>query len=120
MNTSLNFINIYKMRNEFGISEKSYSILYNSFKNYQEIKQANIFGSRALGNYKKGSDIDLVLYGQDIKEQIVNELRTYLNQDTIIPYKIDLLIFDQIENQQLIDHINKCSKIFYRKQVHSN
>ncbi|MEW5845474.1 MAG: nucleotidyltransferase domain-containing protein [Bacteroidota bacterium] len=50
----------------FGISEKSYLLIIDVLKSYPEVEAAIIFGSRAKGNYKNGSDIDLALIGESL------------------------------------------------------
>lgn len=45
----------------FGITEKSYQLLLDAFVKYQEVEEVILFGSRAKGTYKKGSDIDLAI-----------------------------------------------------------
>jgi predicted nucleotidyltransferase len=44
--------------------------------------------------------------------KIENEL-----DDLLLPYKIDLSIFENISNPDLIDHINRVGIIFYEKNI---
>lgn len=37
---------------------------------FNEIEEAVVFGSRAMGNYKKGSDIDIVIIGELVTSKI--------------------------------------------------
>jgi len=41
-------------------------MILQELKRRKEIQKAAIFGSRAMGNYKNGSDVDLVIYGPDV------------------------------------------------------
>lgn len=56
------------MNNNFGISDFSFNCICDTLKKYEDIERALIFGSRAKGNYKKGSDIDLAIYGTELKK----------------------------------------------------
>lgn len=70
-----------------------------------QIEKAAIFGSRATGNYKEYSDIDIVLYG-DINQSSVNNLLT-LFEDSSLPYKVDIIAYNLINNEKLKLHIDK-------------
>lgn len=81
---------------------------------FPEIDRAVIYGSRAKGNYKAGSDIDLALMGDLLTESRLLQLETRLD-DLLLPYKFDLCRFNALSNQQLIDHIGRVGKVFYVK-----
>lgn len=50
--------------NNFGIESESYQRIVKALSQFREIDEVIVFGSRAMGNYKKGSDIDLALLGK--------------------------------------------------------
>jgi predicted nucleotidyltransferase len=89
----------------FGISEKSFNIIIDTLKRFSEIKKAVIFGSRALGNAKPGSDIDIALIGEDLTDDILREITIILNEKENIPYFVDIVVVDKIENKELHEHI---------------
>lgn len=74
-----------------------------------------IFGSRALGNYKKGSDVDITISGQDITNETIYRLDDLLNEEYPLPYFFDLLHYEQINNENLKNHIDTFGKELYRK-----
>jgi predicted nucleotidyltransferase len=82
---------------------------------HQEIEKAILFGSRAKGNYKPASDIDLTLVGDDltltIQQKIENEL-----DDLLLPYKFDISIHHTIISTELLDHIERVGKLFFQKE----
>jgi predicted nucleotidyltransferase len=85
--------------------------LKKTFNLHPLIDQVTLYGSRAKGSYKKGSDIDLTIIGKlSWKEftQLENEL-----DDLLLPYQIDLSLFNQIDDISIIDHINRVGKKFY-------
>jgi len=70
----------------------------------KEIENVILHGSRAIGNYKNGSDIDLTLFGNNLSLQDIFKLEE--NLETLnLPYKFDISIFGQIENENLKKHI---------------
>jgi predicted nucleotidyltransferase len=50
----------------FGLEENDINIICSYLSKYPEIEKATIFGSRAKGNFKKGSDVDIALYGRKV------------------------------------------------------
>ena len=100
------------MTNNFGISDSSYTLIKKELSIHPEIEKIIIFGSRAMGNFKTGSDIDLALYGKKISAQMLLDLSAILNEKLPIPYKIDLIHFDSLENQELKAHIFRVGQDF--------
>jgi len=99
----------------FGLDEDLRSKFNKIFASFPEIEKVIIYGSRAKGNYREGSDIDLCLVGDDLNEAI--RKRVWLMLDELnTPYLIDLSVFNQLESEGLIDHIQRVGAIFYRKQ----
>ena len=103
------------MNNNFGIYDNSFTLILDSLKKFTEIEKAIIFGSRAMGNYKKGSDIDIAITGKNINDKIVTRLSSILNQELPIPYFIDVVDYNSITNNDLKKHIDKEGKIVYQK-----
>ena len=103
------------MNNTLGLYDKSYQLIISSFQKFPEIEKAIIFGSRAIGNYKKGSDVDIALIGKNISFEVISTISTKLNEELPIPYHIDVINFNSISNGKLIKHINTQGKEFYKK-----
>ncbi|MFK5927177.1 MAG: nucleotidyltransferase domain-containing protein [Desulfuromusa sp.] len=82
------------------------------FSKYPQISEVVLYGSRAKGNYHPGSDIDLTLKGDQLNLRILNKISNELD-DLLLPYTIDLSIYSQIENQDLLDHIDRIGQVFY-------
>ena len=98
---------------KFGISEKSTNLIIGALSRWPEIEKANIFGSRALGNYKNGSDVDLVIYGSKLTQDIINDLSVLLNEELPLPYYFDIVHYETLKHWSLKDHIDKYAKYFY-------
>ncbi len=72
---------------------------------FPDVKEAIVFGSRAMGNFKKGSDIDIALKG-NLKDNTLIKLQVILDEELPIPYYFDLVDYQHIENQALKLHID--------------
>ena len=85
------------------------------FSDFPAIKQVILYGSRAKGNYRPGSDIDLTL--ETDGEGELHLLTAIMNalDDLNLPYSFDVSLFEQITNDNLIDHINRVGITFYKK-----
>lgn len=72
----------------------------------QSVQDAVLFGSRAKGNYKKFSDIDICLTGENVPHgdivRIINKL-----EDSSLPYTVDVICYSAISNSELKDHIKR-------------
>ena len=102
------------MSMDFGLDETVIQKINSVFTEFFEIDEVIIYGSRAKGNFKKGSDLDLVIKGTNLNNDLLNKVWLALD-DLLLPYKIDLSIFNHIENNDLIDHINRVGKTLYKK-----
>ncbi len=100
----------------FGLSEKTTQKLYSAFEKFTEIEKVIIFGSRAKGNYREGSDIDITLIGENLSHNILLKL-LYEIDELNTPYLYDVSIFSKLTNEDFIEHINRVGKIFYQKKT---
>ncbi|PIR23811.1 MAG: hypothetical protein COV44_00750 [Deltaproteobacteria bacterium CG11_big_fil_rev_8_21_14_0_20_45_16] len=102
-----------KSPDEFGLSANSLSALRSLFIRYPKIDRVVLYGSRAKGNYRPGSDIDLTLIAPCLG---LSELMKIQNEidDMLLPYKVDLSLFHQLENADLKDHIERVGKDFLK------
>lgn len=100
---------------QYGLSENTINVIRRCLERYHGIESAVLFGSRAMGNYKNGSDIDLALKGSSLTISEVSRLENDID-DLLLPYKFDISIFHQISNQELLEHIERVGKLFYLKE----
>ncbi|MGG5252369.1 nucleotidyltransferase domain-containing protein [Neobacillus sp. SM06] len=99
----------------FGLLDRDVKYLQESLKGFKEIEKAVVFGSRAIGNYKKGSDVDIALFGTNITPGTISRLADQLNEESLLPYFFDLLHYEQISNPKLKQHIISIGKELYCK-----
>jgi len=102
----------------FGLKEATIEKIIAVFSQYPNIQKVLLYGSRAKGNYRNGSDIDLTLIGENISYAQLSKIDIQID-DLLLPYRFDLSIFKDIENLDLIDHINRVGLIFYERSSDS-
>ncbi|NLJ25330.1 MAG: nucleotidyltransferase domain-containing protein [Firmicutes bacterium] len=95
----------------YGLLERDLQWIEKAIAKYPEIEEAVIFGSRAMGNYKKGSDVDLAVKGARIDRRIINRLSDDLNEEYPLPYFFDVVHYESISNEELKKHIDAIGKI---------
>jgi len=98
----------------YGLKNTTIEKITNLFAKYSQIETVILYGSRAKGNYKNGSDIDLTIKG-DVDLPLINKLSNDID-NLLLPYTFDISIFNHINNTELLDHINRIGVIFYKKQ----
>jgi len=84
---------------------------------FPEINRVIIFGSRALGTAKPGSDIDLAIDGDNVTRATRLMFYDWLNNESTIPYKTDVVQLNELENPDLKAHIEQKGKIIYDRKV---
>ncbi len=79
---------------------------------HPEVEKAVLYGSRAKGTNRPGSDIDIALAGNRLDLQVLNKISQELD-DLLLPYNIDLCIYHQIDDPDLVNHISRVGKVLY-------
>ena len=98
--------------NQFGLKPEAIAQINQIFAEYPEISKAILYGSRAKGNYKNGSDIDLTLSSDRLNHRQLLQIQNQID-DLLLPYSIDLSIFSSIDNLHLIEHVDRVGITFY-------
>jgi predicted nucleotidyltransferase len=100
---------------KYGLPPSAVQKICAVFSRYPQVKKAILYGSRAKGNYQNGSDIDLTLRGgADLTLNVVYKILDDLDE-LLLPYTIDLSIFDDIGDPDVIGHIQRVGIAFYQK-----
>ncbi|MCF8224743.1 MAG: nucleotidyltransferase domain-containing protein [Bacteroidales bacterium] len=105
------------MKNSFGISKQSLELILETISGFPEIERAVIFGSRAMGTYEKGSDIDLAIYGSNLKKETPLNLASRLNEKIPTPYYIDVVAPRFLDSPSLVQHIERIGKPFFTRKT---
>lgn len=95
----------------FGLTRDTIAKIHAVFKKYPDIQEIIIYGSRAKGTYRPGSDVDLTLKGNNISLNTLLAIENELD-DLLLPYQFDVSIYSHITDPDVIDHINRVGKVF--------
>ena len=100
----------------YGLKEETINQIKEVISHYQQVDEVILYGSRAMGNFKRGSDIDLTLKGKELNLTTLNKIDLEID-DLLLPYTFDLSIFHHIDNPDLVDHINRVGKVIYSRKI---
>jgi predicted nucleotidyltransferase len=81
---------------------------------FPDVERAVLFGSRAKGVQKPGSDIDLALYGDSINWRVLGRIDDALD-DLLLPYCFSLISHDAKTDPAVAAHIGRVGQILYRR-----
>ena len=102
------------MINRFGLTDDVIEKIQHVLSQFPDIKSVILYGSRAKGNYKTGSDIDLSLKTNNtISDRLLFRVISALD-DLDLPYTFDVSLFEQIDNVDLREHIDRVGVDFFR------
>lgn len=99
---------------KFGLKKATIDKINSVFSKHPEVKEVIIYGSRAKGNYREGSDIDITLKGKDLTDHLFSKIQEEIN-GLNTPYLFDISIFDNLHSPDLEAHIIRVGQLFYKK-----
>lgn len=99
---------------DFGLSPRALGLIRGVLDRHPGIDRAIVYGSRAKGNYRTGSDIDLTLDAPQLTFSELLRIDSELD-DLMLPYSFDLSLLKQIENSALLGHIARVGKPLWSK-----
>lgn len=98
----------------FGLDEKTLARIRDVFSRHADVEQAIIYGSRALGTEREGSDIDITLKGCEATQIDLSSVLIDL-EDLNLPWFFDLSDYHQLSNPELLAHIDHYGKVLYQR-----
>ena len=98
----------------YGLTSYQLDQITNLLNQYSEIQKTIIFGSRALGIQKNGSDVDLAIVG-NIDFRLLSNIKYRLEEELPLPFFFDVIDYKKIKNIELKDHIDQFGKILYSR-----
>ena len=101
----------------YGLSQRDLEEINNILRLFPEVETAVLFGSRAKGNFKPGSDVDIAVTGQAIEHSCLSRLSYVLNEESLLPYFFDVLHFEQIADPDLLQHIQRVGVKLYHRAI---
>jgi predicted nucleotidyltransferase len=102
--------------NRFGLTERDMKTFRDIFNKYPEISEVFIFGSRAKGNYKQGSDIDLAVMNNGISDKTIAHLKEEFEESNL-PYTVDIINLATLKHSELTEHIHRVGIAFYERSL---
>ena len=99
----------------YGLPETTIQEICGVLAKFPSVAKAVLYGSRAKGNFKNGSDIDLTLLGgPDLNLQVLSRIMDAVD-NLPLPYTFDLSILSNIKDEDFLDHIKRVGVIFYER-----
>ena len=99
---------------KFGLEQKLLLQLNTIFTKFRSVDSVILYGSRAKGNFGIGSDIDLTLVGSTISYHVLVDICWEIDE-LLTPYCFDISIFSDIDNNELIEHIQRVGVMIYQR-----
>jgi len=100
---------------KYGLPNRSLNTLDTLFKKYPSITKVILYGSRAMGNYRNGSDIDITLeVDSTFSDRDLSRLMGDFDESDL-PYFVDCSIYADLQNQNLREHIDRVGKVLFEK-----
>jgi predicted nucleotidyltransferase len=102
------------MSGKHGLDERTVAQIQEVLARFPEVKKAVLFGSRAKGVHKPGSDIDLALYGEGLDWRVLGRIEEALD-DLLLPYTFSLLHHHERTDAAVSKHIVRVGLPFYER-----
>lgn len=102
-----------------GLDSADLELILKVFAAHPRLERVTLYGSRAKGTHRKGSDIDLVLSGQGFTERDLSRLEGELD-DLLLPYTFDLSLRCSVNSPDLLEHIERVGKDLYINRANAH
>jgi predicted nucleotidyltransferase len=99
---------------KYGLPDTAIEKINAVFASFPAVERVVLYGSRAKGNYKPGSDIDLTMYGTALNTALCGNIADKLDE-LLLPYMIDLSVFAELKHPDLEAHISRVGVVFYEQ-----
>ena len=98
----------------YGLRDSDIASIQQVMKKFPEVESAWLYGSRAKGTQKHGSDVDIAVKGKDITRETILQIRVILNEEVPLPYHFDVTNYQSIQKEDLKDHITRVGQLIYQ------
>ncbi len=103
------------MTTRFGLKGATIERICSVLERHPQVERAVLYGSRAKGNYRTGSDIDLALEGgPELTLSVLHRITDELD-DLLLPYTFDVCLYRDIRDPDVLDHIRRVGIAFYER-----
>ncbi|MFH2032760.1 MAG: restriction endonuclease subunit S [Bacteroidota bacterium] len=100
---------------KYGFSNKQLKEIVSFFREYSEVEEAVLFGSRAIDTYKEASDVDIALKGNNVTASLSAKMKFNIEEDTYLPFFFDFIAYSTITSEELKQHIRNKGVVIYRR-----
>lgn len=98
----------------YGLTDNQLSQLQELFARHPRVEKVVLYGSRAKGNYRNGSDVDITLVGTQLDKSDLNAIENEID-DLLFPFFFDISLLHQISNNDLLGHINRVGITIFKR-----
>lgn len=103
-----------KLDVQTGLSDSDLNLIREAAAQYSDIAALVLFGSRAKGTHRKGSDVDIAVQGAAVNDATISALTDQLNEVLPIPYFFDVLNYNTLAEPDLLAHIDRVGLVLYQ------
>ena len=100
---------------KYGLSDEQLQEIKAVVASYPEIHKVVLYGSRAMGNYKAASDVDLAIIGDNLPFGFCATIKDHFEEETYLPFFFDITDYQTINNCKLKQQINERGVVIYRR-----
>lgn len=101
---------------QYGLPAYVVEQLCELFSQWPQIEAVLLYGSRAKGNFRPGSDIDLSIRGKALDLSALLAIENRID-DLLLPWTVDLSLIHEIDNASLVEHIERVGVPFYTRKA---
>lgn len=102
-----------------GLLERDLRLIREAAASLPEVRRLILFGSRAKGNHRPGSDVDLAIEGESAGYQTARQLAEILNEERPLPYFFDVVSYRTLTDHALIEHIDRVGVLLFDRDAGS-
>ncbi len=101
--------------NQFGLRQKDMDYMIRLFESIPSIERVVLYGSRATGDFERGSDIDLAVVGKNVTYADVARIHDTLEHESPTLLWFDVLHYDRLKHEKLKQRIDTYGKVIYSR-----
>lgn len=98
-----------------GLKDEQRTAIVNLLRSNERVERAVLFGSRAMETFTQGSDVDIALFGKSLTTADQARLAAAM-EGLAVPQRVDLLLYDGIEDATLRKHVQRDGIELYKRQ----
>ena len=99
---------------KYGLSDRQLDEIISMIREHEEVEEAILFGSRAMGTFKRASDVDIALKGDRVTNGLAAALQADFEEDTSLPFFFDIAAYPAIRNKAFLEHIDSKGITLFR------